>query len=301
MKGGDAAGNASATIPTILQPSKRRMEPPIRSRRPRDYVDHGWRDRGAINRLRLRPALAIMRSDGNGAAEQLLSLHEKERTVHHHHASPVRENPPVFWTNGSSYDAGGTMQRGVVVVRPEYVAFLPVAAPMGSASQFAHGFASAKGTLVTPDASRAGYPLATWWELGAPAFDGAIWTAAQHGGLAIPIEDGAVVLKKHVPVTFTSTLGPGTLALDTSPPLDLLQRWKKGVLPFDRRGGRDDARRVGRRVDRARRVCRGALRREREDASHRAARPRDLHGPRRRHDVHVARTRVPTRCRSGSG
>jgi len=149
-----------------------------------------------------------MRSDGNGAAEQLLSLHEKERTVHHHHASPVRENPPVFWTNGSSYDAGGTMQRGVVVVRPEYVAFLPVAAPMGSASQFAHGFASAKGTLVTPDASRAGYPLATWWELGAPAFDGAIWTAAQHGGLAIPIEDGAVVLKKHVPVTFTSTLGP---------------------------------------------------------------------------------------------
>ena len=163
----------------------------------------------------------------------------KEETVHDHHASPATLGPAnpaaqVFWTNGSSHDAAGTMQRGVVVVRPEYVAFLPVAAPMGKASQFAHGFAAAKGTLVSPEASRAGYPLVAWWELGARAFDGAIWTAA-HGGLTIPIEHGAVVLKKFVPVTFTSTLGPTTLVLDTWPPLSLLARWKTGVLPFDRR------------------------------------------------------------------
>jgi hypothetical protein len=142
---------------------------------------------------------------------------------------------PVFWTEGYLH-APPAMRRGAVVVRPDYVAFLPLGAGMSQASQFAHGFSSVFAQPARPDVSHTAYPLLAWWHRGPRAFDDAVWdAAARFGGLVVPVEQGAIVWKKYVPVTFTTTLSPAYVALEQPPPGDLIARWQPGVLPFARK------------------------------------------------------------------
>lgn len=144
----------------------------------------------------------------------------------------------VFWTRGYRRE-GNALHLGVVVVRPGWVAFLPLGTPLGPMGQFQLGAARgmAPGANLRMDVPWQGkYPIMAWWQHGLHVLDEEVRRAlAQPGAFMMTTQEGGLVTRKFIPAAFASTNGALWVTLDQRPPPDLLAPWPPGVMPFDKK------------------------------------------------------------------
>ena len=115
----------------------------------------------------------------------------------------------VFWTRGYRND-GKAIHMGLVVVRPSYVAFLPLGFPMGPGDQFALGAARARGgaalTMNVPWQGR--YPINAWWQHGERVLDEEVHRAlAQPGAAMLTNAEAGFASRKYTSAALISTAG----------------------------------------------------------------------------------------------
>lgn len=146
----------------------------------------------------------------------------------------------VFWTRGYRND-GGAIQMGLVVVRPGWVAFLPLGVPMGPSEQFALGAAQARGqggAALRMDVPWQGrYPIMAWYQHGGlDVLDFEVRRALEQRGAAMFTNaEAGFVSRKHSTAFVPFAPGIPMITLDQAPPPALLAMWRPGVLPLDRK------------------------------------------------------------------
>jgi hypothetical protein len=145
----------------------------------------------------------------------------------------------VFWTRGYRND-GGAIQMGLVVVRPGWVAFLPLGVPMGPSEQFALGAARTRGggAVLRMDVPWQGrYPIMAWYQHGGlDVLDFEVRRALeQHGAAMFTNAEAGFVSRKYSTAFVPFAPGIPMLTLDQAPPPGLVAMWRPGVLPLDRK------------------------------------------------------------------
>jgi hypothetical protein len=144
----------------------------------------------------------------------------------------------VFWTRGYRND-GGAIQMGLVVVRPGWVAFLPLGIPMGPSEQFALGAARARGsaTLRMDVPWQGRYPVLAWYQHGGvDVLDFEVRRALEQPGAAMfTNSEAGFVSRKHSTAFVPFAPGTPMITLDQAPPPGLVPMWRPGVLPLDRK------------------------------------------------------------------
>jgi hypothetical protein len=144
----------------------------------------------------------------------------------------------IFWTRGYRND-GSAIQMGLVVVRPGWVAFLPLGVPMGPSEQFALGAARTRGGAVlrmdVPWQGR--YPIMAWYQHGGvDVVDFEVRRALEHPGAAMFTTTEAGFVSRQYSTAFVP-FAPNVamITLDQPPPPALVSMWRPGVLPLDRK------------------------------------------------------------------
>jgi hypothetical protein len=144
----------------------------------------------------------------------------------------------VFWTRGYRND-GSAIQMGLVVVRPGWVAFLPIGVPMGPSEQFALGAARARGGAVLSMnvAWQGRYPIMAWYQHGGPdVIDFEVRRALEQPGAAMfTTNEAGLVVRKHTTAFVPFAPATPMITLDQPPPPALVSMWRPGVLPLDRK------------------------------------------------------------------
>ena len=138
----------------------------------------------------------------------------------------------VFWSRAHK-QIGVMAQTGMVVVRPGWVAFLPVEAAknmLGAVALAAVGGVRFSQRPIT-------YPLEQWWEEGEDSFDTRVSEAARaSGGLVLTPSDAQVIpVKRTAHLRFSAAPGKhGTLTfLGRRAPLSMLGAWTHAEAIYD--------------------------------------------------------------------
>ena len=144
----------------------------------------------------------------------------------------------VFWTRGYRSE-GSALQMGLVVVRPGWVAFLPLGLPLGTSEQVALGAARARSsaTLRMDVAWQGRYPIWAWYQHGGlDVLDFEVRRALEQRGAAMFTNAEAGFVSRKLSTAFVP-FAPGIpmITLDQSPPPGLVAMWRPGVLPLDRK------------------------------------------------------------------
>lgn len=144
----------------------------------------------------------------------------------------------VFWTRGYRND-GSAIQMGLVVLRPGWVAFLPIGVPMGPSEQFALGAARTRGaaalSMMIPWQGR--YPILAWYQHGGlDVLDFEVRRALEQPGAAMFTNAEAGFVSRQLSTAFVP-FAPNVpmITVDQLPPPALLSMWRPGVLPLDRK------------------------------------------------------------------
>lgn len=144
----------------------------------------------------------------------------------------------VFWTRGYRNE-GGAIQMGLVIVRPGWVAFLPLGVPMGASEQFAFGAARARGgaalSMNVPWQGR--YPIMAWYQHGGlDVLDFEVRRALEQRGAAMFTNaEAGLVSRKHSTAFVPFAPHVPMITLDQPPPPALVAMWRPGVLPLDKK------------------------------------------------------------------
>ena len=144
----------------------------------------------------------------------------------------------VFWTRGYRAE-GGRIQMGLAVVRPGWVAFLPIGVQFGAAEQFALGAARARGggaglSMNVPWQGR--YPINAWYQHGGvDVLDFEVRRALEQPGAAMfTTAEAGYVARKYSTAFVPFAPGVPMITLEQPPPPMLVAMWRPGVLPLDR-------------------------------------------------------------------
>jgi hypothetical protein len=144
----------------------------------------------------------------------------------------------VFWTRGYR-EEGSAIQMGLVVVRPGWVAFLPLGVPMGTREQFALGAARARGSAaISMNVAWQGrYPILAWYQHGGlDVLDFEVRRALeQHGAAMFTNGEAGFVSRKYSTAFVPFTPNTPIITLDQAPPPGLVAMWRPGVWPLDRK------------------------------------------------------------------
>lgn len=145
----------------------------------------------------------------------------------------------AFWTRGYRNERG-VIQMGLAVVRPGWVAFLPLGVPMGPSEQFALGASRARegpGAVLRMDVPWQGrYPIMAWWQHGEHVLDQEVRRALEQPGAAMLTSAEAGLVSRKYSTAFVP-FAPETamITLDQPPPPALASMWRPGVLPFQKK------------------------------------------------------------------
>lgn len=144
----------------------------------------------------------------------------------------------VFWTRGYRTE-GSAVQMGLVVVRPGWVAFLPLGVPMGPSEQFALGAARTRGgaalSMMVPWQGR--YPILAWYQHGGlDVLDFEVRRALEQPGAAMfTTAEAGFVSRKYSTAFVPFSPNVPMITLDQPPPAGLVAMWRPGVMPLDRK------------------------------------------------------------------
>lgn len=142
----------------------------------------------------------------------------------------------VFWTRGYRNETGA-IEMGLVVVRPGWVAFLPLGIPLGASAQIALGGARAQGQPLRMDVPWQGrYPIMAWHQHGLDALDFEVRRAlGQRGAAMLTNAEAGIVSRKYSTAFVPFAPGTPMITLDQAPPPALMSMWRPGVLPLDKK------------------------------------------------------------------
>lgn len=145
----------------------------------------------------------------------------------------------VFWTRGYRNE-GSAIQMGLAVVRPGWVAFLPIGVPMGPSEQFALGAARTRGSAAIGMnvAWQGRYPIMAWFQHGGVDvvdFEVRRALAEVQGAAMFTNAEAGFVSRKYSTAFVPFAAGIPMITLDQAPPPGLVSMWRPGVLPLDKK------------------------------------------------------------------